>query len=454
MATKLEKLDKSRVKLTVDIDADALENAMEEAYRRNVKRISIPGFRKGKAPRQIIELNYGPDIFLEDAVEILLPRAYQNAVEETEIQPVDQPEADIENIARGEGATFTFIVDVYPELQLGNYKNLAVEREIVKIEDEDVENVLRQQQERNSQLVVVEDRTEVQEGDFCVFDFIGYVDGKPFSGGAGENQTLEIGSGQFIPGFEEQMVGLKVGETQDIEVTFPEEYHAEELAGKDATFKITVKEIKERVLPELDDEFAKDISDFETLEELRADIRKNLEDEATRRTNEQMENRLLELIAEDSQVEIPESMIKHQAEHQLQYFFQRFMGQGINEEMYLQMTGQSREELLEQFEPAAETQIIHDLILEAIQEKEGIDVSEEEVNDQIQEYLNSSGELTPELEENMREYWNSQRRGIELSLARKKAMQVIVDNAQITEVEASEQTAEETVEEASDAEEE
>ena len=442
MTAKLEKLDNSRVKLTVDIDADALEHAMEEAYRKNVKKINIPGFRKGKAPRRIIELNYGPDVFLEDAVEILLPRAYKKAVDETQIEPVDQPEADIEQIARGEGATFTFTVDVYPELKLGNYKNLQVEREIVKIDDEDVERVLKQQQERNSQLVVAE-RTVVQNGDFCVFDFIGYVDGKPFSGGAAENHTLEIGSGQFIPGFEEQMVGLEVGETKEIEVTFPEEYHAEELAGKDATFKITVKEIKERVLPELDDEFAKDISDFETLEELRADIRKNLEDEATRRTNDQMENRLLELIAEDSQVEIPESMIKHQAEHQLQYFFQRFMGQGINEEMYLQMTGQSREELLEQFEPAAKTQIIHDLILEAIKEEEGIVVSEEEVNDQIQEYLDASGELTPELEENMREYWNSQRRGIELSLARKKAMQFIVDHAQITDVEPTETGAKE-----------
>lgn len=434
MTAKLEKLDGSRVKLTVNIDAETLEKSMEEAYRKNVKNINIPGFRKGKAPRQIIELNYGPDIFLEDAVEILLPRAYEKAVQETEINPVDQPEADLEEIARGEGATFTFTVDVYPELKLGNYKNLEVERELVNIEDDAVEDVLKQQQESASQLVVA-DHTTVQEGDFCVFDFTGYIDGKPFSGGAGEDQTLEIGSGQFIPGFEDQMIGLEVGETSEIQVTFPEEYHAEELAGKEATFKVTIKELKEKVLPELDDEFAKDISEHDTLEELRAEIRKNLVDEATRRTNDQMENRLLELIAEDSQVEIPQSMIEHQAEHQVQHFLQRFTSQGMREDLYFDLTGQTREDLLKQFEPAAETQIIHDLILEAIREEEGITVSEEEVNDQIQEYLDANGELTPELEENMREYWDSQRRGIELTIARKKAMQVIVDNAQITEVE-------------------
>ncbi|HHT41780.1 MAG TPA: trigger factor [Firmicutes bacterium] len=449
MATKLEKLENSRVKLTVDIDADVLEQAMQEAYRRNVKRINIPGFRKGKAPRKIIELNYGPDVFLQDAVEILLPRLYEEAVEETQIRPVDQPDADLTEVERGKGATFTFTVDVYPELTLGNYKDLEVEREIVTITDADVENVLKQQQERSAQLVVSE-RTTVQEGDFCVIDFIGYVDGKPFSGGAGENQVLEIGSGRFIPGFEEQLIGFEVGQTSDINVTFPETYHAEELAGKDAVFSVTVKELKEKVVPELDDEFAKDISEFDTMEELRATIRKNLEDEATRRTNAAMENKLLERIAEDSEVEVPQSMVRHEAEHLYEMFIYNLAGQGIGEEMYLEMTGQSKEQLLENFLPQAETRIIHDLILEAIREKEGIEVSDEEIDDKITEYMEEygDGDLDPAAQERMREHYEKNRTGIANSLAREKTMKVIVDSARITEVEAAQDSEQSEVEEA------
>lgn len=443
MAAKLEKLENSRVKLTVDIDADVLEQAMEEAYRKNVKKIAIPGFRKGKAPRKLIELNYGPDVFLEDAVEILLPRLYEQAVEETQIQPVERPDVDIAAIERGKGATFTFTVDVYPELELGNYKNLEVEREIVQVTEEDVERVLKNQQERSAQLVVSE-RTVVQEGDYCVIDFVGYIDGKPFSGGAAENQMLQIGSGRFIPGFEEQLVGMEVGQSSKINVTFPENYHAEELAGKEAVFNVTIKEIKERVLPELDDEFAKDISDFDTLNELKAQIRKNLEDEATRRTNDKMENRLLELIAQDSQVEIPASMIKREAEYLYGRFFQNLSMQGISEEMYLEITGQSKEQMLEGFEPQAKTRIVQDLILDAVREKEGIDVSEEEVDDRINEYIGeyAESELDPETKERMREYWNQQRENIALSIGRQKAMQLIVDNARITEVEASQESQE------------
>lgn len=436
MAVKMEKLENSRVKLTVDIEADVLERALEEAYRKNVKTINIPGFRKGKAPRKLIERTYGPNVFIEDAVDILLPRFYQTAVEETKIQPVDQPDADIEQIDRETGATFTYEVDVYPEFELGEYKGFEVERENVNVTEEDVENVLKQQQERNSELIVVDDRTDVQKGDFSVIDYTGYVDGQPFSGGAAENQTLEIGSGQFIPGFEEQLVGLEVGETKEIQVTFPGEYHAEQLAGKEAVFKVTIKELKVKLLPELDDEFAKDISEHETLDALKAEIRKNLEDEATRRTTEQLENKLLELIADANPFEVPVSMIKQQAEHLAEHFFDRMQRQGFNEEVYLQMTGQSKEGMLAQFEPQAQVQITNDLILEAVTEKEGITASEDEVNNKIDEYLGANGEMPSELEAQMREYWQSQKRGIELSILRNKAMKLIVDNAQIADVEA------------------
>ncbi len=445
MNVSMVKLENSRVELTVDIDAEALEKAIDEGYRKTAKKISIPGFRKGKAPRQIIELNYGPDIFLEDAVDILLPQAYQKALDETEIRPVDQPDVDIEKVERGVGITFIFEVDVYPELELGNYKGLEAQKEIVKVTDEDVLNVLKQQQERSAQLIVV-DRTDVQEGDFAVIDFIGYVDGQPFSGGAGEDHTLEIGSGQFIPGFEEQLIGAQVGEAQEIQVTFPEEYHAEALAGQDATFKVTVKELKEKSLPELDDEFAKDISEHETLDELKAEIRKNLEDDVTRRTTSKVENTLLELIAADSKVEIPQSMIDHQAEHQLEHFLENMQYQGLNEEMYYQITGQTREDLLVEFEPTAKTQIINDLIIDAVVEAEGIEVTEDEVNTKISELMGTTEEMDPELEETMRKYWESQRKGIELSLVREKAMKFIVDQAQITEVEALDDEAVETEE--------
>lgn len=434
MNVNMAKLENSRVALTVEIDAEALEKAIDEGYRKTAKKISIPGFRKGKAPRQIIELNYGPDVFLEDAIDILLPQAYQKALEETKIEPVDQPDVDIEAVERGVGVTFLFEVDVYPELELGNYKGLEAEKQIIQVSDEDVLNVLKQQQERSAQLVVVE-RTEVQEGDFILIDFVGYVDGKPFSGGAGEDHTLEIGSGQFIPGFEEQLIGAQVGETREIQVTFPEEYHAENLAGQDATFKVTIKELKEKSLPELDDEFAKDISEHETLDELKAEIRKNLEDDVTRRTTSQLENTLLELIAADSKVEIPQSMIDHQAEHLLEHYFENMQHQGFNEEMYYQITGQTREDLLEEFKPSAKTQILHDLIIDAVTEAEGIKASEEEVDQKIDEFMGNVEEMDPELEKNLRQYWESQRRGIELSLVRQKAMKFIIDNAKITEVE-------------------
>ncbi|NLJ75264.1 MAG: trigger factor [Firmicutes bacterium] len=439
MKTTMEKLEKSRVRLTVDIDADTLEEAIEGAYRRVVRQVNIPGFRKGKAPRKIIEMNYGIGVFLEDAIDILLPKVYQHALEETEIRPVDQPDLDVERMEPGEGATFVFEVDVYPEIELGTYKGLEAEKEIVEITDEDVMNILKQQQERSAELIVVDSREDVQEGDFAIIDFAGFVDGEPFSGGAAEDHMLEIGSGQFIPGFEEQLIGTNVGETKDIAVTFPEDYHAEHLAGKEATFKVTVKELKEKLLPELDDEFAKDISDKETLDELKALIRKNLEDDATRRTAAKLENILLQQIAESSQVEIPQSMIEHQAEHLVQNFFQSMMYQGIDEERYLELTGMTKEELRSEFEPQALTQITNDLILAAVAEKEGITISDEELSSKIDEYVAESSYS----EEETRKYWESQKHNLKISLEREKTMNFIVEQSKITEVAAGESSQEE-----------
>jgi trigger factor len=432
MKTTMEKLENSRVRLTVECDAEALEEAIQGAYKRVVKRVTIPGFRKGKAPRKLIELNYGPEVFFEDAVDILFPKAYRSALDETGIEVVDQPDVDIEKIEIGSGVTFKIEVDVYPEVELGTYIGLEAEREKVNITDEDVDRVLRDQQERFAELIVVDSRTDVREGDYAIIDFAGYLDGEPFSGGAAQDHLLQVGSGQFIPGFEEQLVGMNIGETKDVVVTFPEDYHAEHLAGKEVTFKVTVKELKERVVPELDDDFAKDVSESaSTLVELREEIRKNLQEEAERRTTIALENKLLDKIGEDSKIDLPQSMIRHQAEHMVNDFFMSLMYRGISREGYLKATNQTEEDLISQFEGEAARRLRHDLILEAVAKAEGITVSDEEVEAEIDRRVaDNEGH-----EEEARKYFAGQKESIRLMLQRQRTMQTIVDSAKITEVE-------------------
>ncbi len=432
MKTTMEKLENSRVRLTVECDAEALEEAIQGAYKRVVKRVTIPGFRKGKAPRKLIELNYGPEVFFEDAVDILFPKAYRSALDETGIEVVDQPDVDIEKIEIGSGVTFKIEVDVYPEVELGTYIGLEAEREKVNITDEDVDRVLRDQQERFAELIVVDSRTDVREGDYAIIDFAGYLDGEPFSGGAAQDHLLQVGSGQFIPGFEEQLVGMNIGETKDVVVTFPEDYHAEHLAGKEVTFKVTVKELKERVVPELDDDFAKDVSESaSTLVELREEIRKNLQEEAERRTTIALENKLLDTIGEDSKIDLPQSMIRHQAEHMVNDFFMSLMYRGISREGYLKATNQTEEDLISQFEGEAARRLRHDLILEAVAKAEGITVSDEEVEAEIDRRVaDNEGH-----EEEARKYFEGQKESIRLMLQRQRTMQTIVDSAKITEVE-------------------
>lgn len=432
MKTTMERLENSRVRLTVECDAQAFEEAIQGAYKRVAKRINLPGFRKGRAPRKLIEMNYGPEIFFEDAVDILFPKAYEAALQETGIQPVDQPDVDIDEISQENGVTFKIEVDVYPEVELGTYFGLEAEREKVNVTDEDVDLVLRDYQERAAELVVVDSRTDVREGDYAVIDFAGYIDGEPFSGGAAEDHLLQIGSGQFIPGFEEQMVGMNVGETKDIVVTFPEEYHAEHLAGKEATFKVTVKELKERVLPELDDEFAKDVSESaSTLDELKAEIRKTIEDDLERRTAIKLENTLLDKIAENSKIELPQSMVKHQAQHMAEDYLRNLMYQGITPDRYFEITNTTMEDLAANFEEESARRLRHDLILEAIAKAEGITVSDEEVNEEIERRTaEHEGH-----EEQARKYFEGQKDSIRIMLERERTIKAIVDNAKITEVE-------------------
>lgn len=432
MKTTMERLENSRVRLTVECDAQAFEEAIQGAYKRVAKRINLPGFRKGRAPRKLIEMTYGPEIFFEDAVDILLPKAYEAALKETGIQPVDQPDVDIDEISQENGVTFKIEVDVYPEVELGTYFGLEAEKEKVNVTDEDVDLVLRDYQERAAQLVVVDSRTDVQEGDFAVIDFAGYIDGEPFSGGAAEDHLLQVGSGQFIPGFEEQMIGMNVGETKDIVVTFPENYHAEHLAGQEATFKVTVKELKERVLPELDDEFAKDVSESaSTLDELKAEIRKTLEDDLSRRTAVQLENTLLDKIADNSKIELPQSMVKHQAQHMAEDYLRNLMYQGITPDRYFEITNTTMEELAENFEEESARRLRHDLILEAVAKAEGITVTDDEVSEEIERRAaEHEGH-----EEQARTYFESQKDNIRIMLERERTIKAIVDNAKVTEVE-------------------
>lgn len=428
MKTTVENLEKSRVRLHIEVDSAELEQAIQGAYRKVVTKVNLPGFRKGKAPRALLERNFGVEMFYEDAIDILLPKAYSQALEETKIQPVGQPDVDVEKIEKDEGAILLLEVDVFPQVTLGEYTGLAVEKEIETVTEEDILDVLANMQERSSELIVVDSRNEVQQGDFAVIDFTGYIDGEPFSGGAGENHQLEIGSGQFIPGFEEQIIGMQVSEEKDIIVTFPKDYHADSLAGKEATFKVKVKELKEKLLPELDDEFAKDVSEVATLDELKAQVRTDLESAASRRMRNKVEKALVEQIIANSTIDVPQTMIDQQAEYLLNDFSHNLLYQGMNIDYYLQATKSTKEDLLKSFAPEAEVQVKRDLLLDAIADKEGISATEEEINNRIEEIVKDSSQP-----EKTREIWESRRENLGISLRMEKTMNFLVENAKIKE---------------------
>lgn len=443
MNVNLEKLENSRVRLTVEADAAKLEEGLAHAYRTVNRQIAIPGFRKGKAPRSIVERYYGVSIFFEDALDYLVPQLYEAAVKETGITPVDQPELDLEKIEPGEGLSLVFEVDVYPEIELGQYKGLSVEKRVRKVDKADVDRELEQLRMQHSELIAVDSRDDVQEGDFANIDFKGYLDGKPFSGGAAAGYTLEIGSGQFIPGFEEQLIGMKVGEEKDINVTFPEQYHSEELAGKEVTFNVKINGLKERSLPELDDEFAKDLGEYETLAELRDSIRERLEASLTRVTKEEMENKLIEQIIENSTINLPRSMIQGQVETMFNNFRFNLMYSGMTLEQYLEFTNQTEEELQKEMEPEAIRQLKRSLILDEVAEQEGISVSDEEIERKIDEMVEESSDP-----EQTRQNWENSRDRLTTMIKIDKTWDFLFENAEVTEVEVdSEDAAEEAADE-------
>ena len=384
MSVKWEKQEGNQGVLTVEVEAATVNEGLDAAFKKVVKQVNVPGFRKGKMPRQMFEKRFGVESLYQDALDIILPDAYANAVEEAGINPVDRPEIDIEQMEKGQNLIFKANVTVAPEVKLGEYKGLEVEAFNAEVTDEDVDNEIKTLQERQAELVVKEEG-QAADGDTVVIDFEGSVDGELFEGGASENYTLELGSNSFIPGFEEQLVGLETGAEKDIEVTFPEEYHAAELAGKPAIFKVKLHEIKTKELPQLDDEFAKDVDDeVETFAELKEKTKKNLEHDKKHQAENAIRDAVIEKASANVEVDIPEVMVNNEVDRMMKDFEQRLQSQGLNMELYFQFSGQDEEALKGQMLEEAKNQVRVSLTLDAIVKAENIEVTEEDVNAEIE----------------------------------------------------------------------
>ncbi|QYG89525.1 trigger factor [Bacillus atrophaeus] len=383
MSVKWEKQEGNEGVLTVEVDAETFKTALDDAFKKVVKQVSIPGFRKGKIPRGLFEQRFGVEALYQDALDILLPVEYPKAIEEAGIEPVDRPEIDVEKIEKGESLIFTAKVTVKPEVKLGDYKGLNVEKDETAVTDEDVQNELKALQERQAELVVKEEGT-VEEGNTVVLDFEGFVDGEAFEGGKAENYSLEVGSGSFIPGFEEQLTGLEAGAEKDVEVTFPEEYHAEDLAGKPAVFKVKIHEIKAKELPELDDEFAKDVDEeVETLAELTEKTKKRLEEAKKNEADAKLREELVLKASENAEADVPQAMIDTELDRMMKEFEQRLQMQGMNLELYTQFSGQDENALKEQMKEDAAKRVKSNLTLEAIAQAENLEVTDEEVDAEL-----------------------------------------------------------------------
>ncbi len=382
MSLQVEKLEKNMAKLTIEVPAEEVTKALNTAYGKDKSKINVPGFRKGKAPRKLIEQMYGKGVFYEDAANEMIPGAYAKAVEECEEEIVSSPKIEVVQIEEGKPFIFTAEVALKPEVTLGEYKGVKVAKADTEVSDADVDKEINRERENNARTINVEDRA-VKDGDMTVIDFEGFVDGVAFEGGKGENYPLTIGSGSFIPGFEEALTGAELNKETEVNVTFPEDYHAEELKGKPAVFKCTVKEIKEKQLPELDDEFASEVSEFDTMEEYRADVKKNLADRKAVEAKNAKEEAAVDAVIANAQMEIPDAMVETQQRQMVQDFAQRIQSQGITMEQYMQYTGVTVEQLLEQVKPQALKRIQSRLVLEAVVKAENITVSEEDFDAEV-----------------------------------------------------------------------
>ena len=424
MSLQVEQLEHNMAKLTIEVSAEELEGALQKAYQKQKSRINVPGFRKGKVPRQLIEKMYGPEIFYDDAANALIPEAYSKAYDESGLEIVSQPKIDVTQIEKGKPFIFTAEVATKPEVELGTYKGVEVEKADTEVTDADVEEELKKVQEQNSRTVTVEDRA-VKDGDMTVIDFEGFVDGVAFEGGKGENYPLTIGSHSFIDNFEEQLIGMNIGEEKEINVTFPEEYHAEELKGKPATFKVSVKEIKEKQLPELDDDFAQDVSDFDTLAEYKEDLKKTISVRKENEAKAKKEDEAIAKIIESSKMDIPEAMVNTQVNRMLEDFAQRLQMQGLSVEQYFQYTGVTAEKIIEDMKPEAVKRIQSRLVLEAVVKAEGLTASEEEFQDELNKMAEQYKMEIEKVKEFMGEYEEKQ---IKEDIAIQKAVDVIVNS--------------------------
>lgn len=421
-----EKVEKSQVALTIEVGSAEFEAAIEKAYQKMRKKINVPGFRPGKAPRKIIEGMYGAEVFFEEAINIAFPDAYEAAVKEQELQVVGYPTVEMVGDVTKEGFTFKATTPVYPEVTLGEYKGLSAPKDEVKVTAADVDDRLKQLSDRNTRLVSVD--REAKEGDTAVIDFEGFLDGKPFDGGKGENHSLELGSHSFVPGFEEQVVGMKAGDEKDIDITFPEDYHAD-LAGKAVVFKVKVHEVKEKEVPELDDEFAKDVSEFDTLKELKADLKKKITEERQKDADRAFEDALMEQVAANITADIPDAMVETQARQFLDNFKMQIAQSGIPYDQYMKMTGMDEGKLLEDAKEPALRQVRMDLAVAAIIKAENLEATDEEVEAEFQK-LAEQYSMDIEM---VKKYLQADQ--VKDQLISQKAVAVVVDSATATKPE-------------------
>ncbi len=425
MSSVLDKKEKNTVDFTMTVSAEAFAEALDKSFRKNVKNITLPGFRKGKAPRKLIEKTYGEAIFYDDAIDYVFPAEYEAAIKELDLSPVDVPKLDVKEIGAGKDLVMAISVTVKPEFELGEYKGIKLDEIVHTVADEDVDRELAQKQERNSRLVTVEDRA-VKEGDIANINFEGFVDDKAFPGGKGENYDLTIGSGQFIPGFEEQIVGKAIGEEFDVNVTFPEEYHAEDLKGKPAVFKVKVNGIQYKEMPALDDEFAKDISEFDTLDALKADIRAKLEEQAEKTAVQERENAVIDKLVEATEIDVPACMIDSRVENIIRENNMRMAQQGLTFEKYLSYMGSSLDQFKEMMRPNAEKQVKANLILEAIVKKEAFEITDEMLDAKIKEMAELYHMEADKLKATLRE---QDAENIKDDMKMEKAVALLVENA-------------------------
>lgn len=437
---KVEKIDGSKVALEIEVEETVVAEALNQAYKKVVKQVNLPGFRKGKVPRPILESRFGPEILYEEALEVLVPDAYDKAVDEAGIEAIDRPEIDLVQMEKGKPLIFKATVEVKPEVTLGEYRGVEVTRELKEITEEDVEKKLDELKYQHVKMHVVEDGA-VESGDMAVIDFAGYHDGELFDGGSAEGHSLEVGSGSFIPGFEEQVVGMKAGEEKDIAVTFPEDYHSEELAGKPVTFKVTVQEIKRKEYPELSDDFAAEVSEFNTLAELKEDNLNKLKEAEENRAKTEVEEQVVQAVAANSEVPVPAPMVEREIDRMTGEMEQFLRMQGLTMEKFFSLTGKSMDDLREEKREEAGQRVKANLVLDAIIEKEGFIATDEEVEERIVKFAESYDQPV----ETIKEYFEAQGQSgvLRQEIKFRKAVDFLMAEAKITDVVASEAKQEE-----------